>query len=793
MIDCGCSQQQSKLLQAFQTVEETNRRIDLDRNKAAFEFKQLLFDTLHDLQEDPKKTSQSVWAYRLSLLPPAMASTAASMRKITGEQRFLQSLQFEELRRRWTNVVSAHDQTFEWIFEDHATAENGSTSLGFKEWLLNRNGHFWLEGKAGSGKSTLMKFICAHPQTEKLLATWAASANKRLAMSKYFFWHSGSQLEKSQEGLLRSLLFGILSKCPDLIPIVRPDVSATLAANFDWTREELLSAFQKLTTQRLPLRFCFFIDGLDEYGGHHSELIETLLDLLSLPDVKICLSSRPWQPFRDAFGHTKEHTIRLQDLTRNDIRTYVTDRLLHDKIFRVMASEDPRYETLVEEVVNRAEGVFLWVFLVVRSLLDGIRERDLISGLQYRLDRLPQNLEAFFRHMISQIDGAYRRSRTVRAFQITLASPEPPLLALFSIIDEMEPQEAHHQSRPKTLKTYESMRERMEIRLEARCKGLLEISSNDRSVTSGDFFRYRVVFLHRTVRDFLNANMQEIFGEKVGDIFEVNLTMCKALGYAIQVMARDTTDENEHCNNLLEQLCYHSREVEIHQQTIELTSQCSEILATTEAALLGSTWWKWRRKKTAFVAMAVEWSLHQFVEKEITGRPYLAKTREKPLLDHALLPAKAKYVDEPLRSKRMVTILLDAGESPNTRFNDATVWSRFLLLLEKSPDLINDSDIVDITRNLIQADADLNASVKKKEVYTIPSTKPTLTGRASDVFKKQRGPRKATRVLGETKAKDMLEHMFGAERYNFIMSAQPTEKRTVLWKIFGSAWPRKSK
>lgn len=280
-------------------------------------------------------------------------------------------------------------------------------------------------------------------------------------MSKYFFWHSGSQLEKSQEGLLRSLLFGILSKCPDLISTVRPDDSATLDANLDWTREKLFSVFQKLTTQRLPLRFCFFIDGLDEYEGHHSELIETLKDLLSLPDVKIRLSSRPWQPFRDAFGHTRGYTIRLQDLTRNDIRTYVTDRLLNDKIFRAMASEDHRYETLVEEVVDRAEGVFLWVFLVVRSLLDGIRERDLISGLQYRLDRLPQNLEACFRHMISQIDGAYRRSRTVRAFQIALVSPEPPLLALFSIIDELETQDVHHRSGPKTLKTYESMRERM--------------------------------------------------------------------------------------------------------------------------------------------------------------------------------------------------------------------------------------------------------------------------------------------------------------------------------------------
>lgn len=96
----------------------------------------------------------------------------------------------------------------------------------------------------------------------------------------------------------------------------------------------------------------------------------------------------------------------------------MTDTFLEDQTFRAMAAEDPEYSNLVEEVVDRTEGVILWVFLVVRSLLDGIRERDSMSGLRYRLDRLPQNLEDFFRHMIGQIDDAYVRSQTVKSFQL---------------------------------------------------------------------------------------------------------------------------------------------------------------------------------------------------------------------------------------------------------------------------------------------------------------------------------------------------------------------------------------
>lgn len=91
------------------------------------------------------------------------------------------------------------------------------------------------------------------------------------------------------------------------------------------------------------------------------------------------------------FDKMSSRMNKLQDLTRTDIRYYVTDTFLEDQTFRAMAAEDPEYSNLVEEVVDRTEGVILWVFLVVRSLLDGIRERDSMSGLRYRLDRLPQN------------------------------------------------------------------------------------------------------------------------------------------------------------------------------------------------------------------------------------------------------------------------------------------------------------------------------------------------------------------------------------------------------------------
>lgn len=776
------SQQQSKLLQAFSNFEETNRRIDLDRNAVSLEFKNLLLETLRDVS---KETPQEVWARKLSLLPPAMASTAVMSSKIAEEQTFLQSLRFDEIRRRWINVVSAHYKTFEWVFEDTASLEHGSTKIGFKDWLLNRGGHYWFEGKAGSGKSTLMKFICGHPKTEEYLSAWASSANKRLVTARFFFWHSGTALEKSQEGLLRSLLFGILSKCPDLIAEVRPKELPSPNADYsDWTHEELFSVFHSLTRQHLPFRFCFFIDGLDEYGGHHARLIETLQELMALPDVKICLSSRPWQPFRDAFGKASNQTTRLQDLTKSDIRSYVTDTFMKDQIFQAMAAKDPQYGDLVEEVVKRAEGVFLWVFLVVRSLLDGIRERDLMSGLRHRLDRLPQNLEDFFRHMISQIDDAYLRSRTIQAFQLALASPEPPLLTTYCIVDEMERTKGQMPGN-QSLQYYTQMKETMDIRLDARCKGLLEVSrSRSTHVLDPSFFKDTVVFLHRTVRDFLSANAQDIFGEQFEDRCNANLALSEAILLAIRMAAKEQLEYSEEdvCNNMVEELFYHSHQVATQNPASEMNAACSRILQDAEAALQSSTWWQWRRKSAAFVGSAVEWDLRDFVQAQITARPSLMRTRERPLLDRALRPSRTRYTGkEALRSAAMVGMLLAAQADPNARYVDETVWVRFLEDLLGRPELADDARVVDITRGLVAAGADTRVVVKKKEKYTIPATRPKSTGRGSDLYKRQTAPRVGTRIVQETTFCDLVKDVFGPERRDFIMSAQPPAKPTV-WR-----------
>ena len=189
------------------------------------------------------------------------------------QAQFKQSLFFSEIYSRQDNIHTAHEGTCRWIFAD--SGRNGealshpwpSLAAWFKHGmygllnlikythpnhyidihsfmrchLINQNFHaaktrfvtnlsfsssnsntekgdepYWLSGKPGSGKSTLMKYITnefrAHVQTED------TSSPEIIAAS--FFCNPGSELQKNHVGFLRSLLYQLADQRPELIPIM---------------------------------------------------------------------------------------------------------------------------------------------------------------------------------------------------------------------------------------------------------------------------------------------------------------------------------------------------------------------------------------------------------------------------------------------------------------------------------------------------------------------------------------------------------------------------------------------
>lgn len=149
------------------------------------------------------------------------------------ESAILAHLAFPRMSERRDEVSDQYRKTLEWVFADRSEKEQQWPSL--VEWLEKGDGCYWLYGKPCSGKSTLMKFVSGNPRTLSALQRWAPRTRSLLGLetwapengiitASFFFWNAGSYLQKSQVGLLQSLLHDLLAQCPAIIPAVLPQL-----------------------------------------------------------------------------------------------------------------------------------------------------------------------------------------------------------------------------------------------------------------------------------------------------------------------------------------------------------------------------------------------------------------------------------------------------------------------------------------------------------------------------------------------------------------------------------------
>jgi hypothetical protein len=191
----------------------------------------------------------------------------------------------------------------------------------------------------------------------------------------------------------------------------------------------------------------------------------------------------------------------MHDLTRDDIRLEVEDTLGKNARFRKLQKEDPQCPNFVRNIVSEADGVFLWVFLVIRSLPDGLTNSDRIKDLQERVNETPKDLKEYFKTILFSTENRYR-TQTAQIFTIAInAVFELPLMGYW-VIDQENPKYFFQcPAKTPSLEIVNSRLENMRRRLKVFSKGLLEASD----VEHDPLFEFEVVFLHRTVKDYLQS------------------------------------------------------------------------------------------------------------------------------------------------------------------------------------------------------------------------------------------------------------------------------------------------
>jgi polynucleotide 5'-kinase involved in rRNA processing len=86
----------------------------------------------------------------------------------------LQSWRFPTMRHRQEEIKEAYQRTFQWIFQ--ITYNERRPWSSFTDWLSQDSRVYWVNGKAGSGKSTLMRYIFDNPDTRHHLEYWSKDA-----------------------------------------------------------------------------------------------------------------------------------------------------------------------------------------------------------------------------------------------------------------------------------------------------------------------------------------------------------------------------------------------------------------------------------------------------------------------------------------------------------------------------------------------------------------------------------------------------------------------------------------
>jgi hypothetical protein len=286
-----------------------------------------------------------------------------------------------------SSSISSHSR---WPLDTESLELRAYTRSTFQDWLKNGQNVFHISGKAGSGKSTLMKLIVGNKRTYKFLHEWAGE--RELISAQFFFWRGGSDLQRSRRGLYRSLLFETLKHCPRLIQDVFPEAHRAFEKKsrensidkLFFRPEHIETAFRKLVSLSSSFGYCIclFIDGLDEFGEdnvdsyEYEKLAKNLATWAENDDINILASSRPHREFLDAFPENLR--INLHEANAHDIQSFSRHMFETDDFFELIVDF---YEALIEKIVEYSAGVFLWARLVVRSLISSIHRRDPVDSL----------------------------------------------------------------------------------------------------------------------------------------------------------------------------------------------------------------------------------------------------------------------------------------------------------------------------------------------------------------------------------------------------------------------------
>lgn len=297
--------------------------------------------------------------------------------------RCLNSLSFSEMGYREANIERPAGDTCTWIYDNSV----------YQCWERESNTLLWIKGKPGSGKSTLMKSLFMKRQ--------GLVANPADVHLSFFFNARGSAVEKAPVGLYITLLHNLLHQMPltmcEFLPVFLEKEPRGQNEKVSWQLAEVANFFHTIIGQKQPGCIEIMVDALDEC--HEEEVRQVIRRFeasiadarASGAELRVCWSSRYYPNI--SLQSERGLELQLDEQNNADIRKYVE--------FELPDGKDSTFPSIREELISRANGVFLWAVLVSKQLIRGVDQGKDEAQLKELFRSIPAELDDLFDDIFS--------------------------------------------------------------------------------------------------------------------------------------------------------------------------------------------------------------------------------------------------------------------------------------------------------------------------------------------------------------------------------------------------------
>lgn len=329
-------------------------------------------------------------------------------------------------------------------YEPHCTPGTRLSLLNvLQEWTVN-NGKciFWLNGMAGTGKSTIAR-------------TFAHELFDQSRLGASFFFSRGT----GDLGHAAKFVSTIACQLANVSPLIKKYICEAITQHENVTRQGLRNQWKELIHRPLArlrgqstFTLTLVVDALDECD--HEEDIGTLLQLfieakdITTVNLRVFVTSRPETPIRIGFRDMSEiiyQDLVLHDIPRSivehDICVYLTHELVTIRKERNLPSHWPNQDT-TELLIQKSNGLFIYIAtacLFIRDK-DWLPEEQLSIILQDDIvgdsptSRLDNMYTQVLRYSVLRNKIGKERDRLSKRFKQIVG----PIVILFDVLTSHE-------------------------------------------------------------------------------------------------------------------------------------------------------------------------------------------------------------------------------------------------------------------------------------------------------------------------------------------------------------------